>query len=949
MTSVDFPLPRLLHIIGPALIAVLITACDVSDRKTQGFQASDPVVVDYPIAYVERPLPLGDNANLEKREILDPAAFHPGARLVIKERASASAIERVITDDVFPRNPDDSPALYDVKDLAPSPDGRKLLFAMRAPETPNAEEDPTWNIWEYDLDNDILRQVISDTIYGDGTPYQPDLYAEEGHDVAPQYLPDGRIIFSSNRQERGRAILLDENKPQYHGLDDKRQEESYALHVMDADGRNRQQITFNASQDLQPAVLDDGDIVFLRRDGIGSHDRLSLYRVKPDGSDVQLYYGYHTQNTGTNDSEGVFARPLELEDGRLLVNLVPRTTARWGGDVVGIDAINYIAADQPTYANAGASGPGQISLINVPVDTEGVLPSRGGYFSSAYPLFDGTERLLVSWSQCRLIHPETGLLAPCTEALIEAGAAQQIPAYGLWMYDPRHGTQLPVKLPQQGLMYTDAVVLAPRPRPDTWRPEMPVNEDERDKWGKWAEEGVGVLHIRSIYDFGNINDGQVIAAHADPTRIPTDDDPDRNLKGREKRFLRIVKNVPIPDDPKRNVDSNFGVSTSQGMRDILGYVPIEPDGSAKFKVPADMPFMLDIVDARGKRVGDRHQNWLHLRPGEQRECTGCHTASSERPHGRQDAEADSANAGANEGSPFSPHTMTLTDAEGDAQFPKSRESMAEYYARVVGPRTPSMDIIFKDEWTIPANNITPGADINLRYVDIESAINATPENCPPLETAPPRWTPPTTCTDTGSWASRCRTTIHYEQHIQPLWEADRRSCDEAGNITEDHTCTACHNRMDRDGMVQVPAGELELTREASPPARACPKSDSPVRPYIPSYTSLMYNRNKLEIEEGALVEFCRERPTGEYLLDEVTGELIPEIDFYPETVGASMSPNSAHNSRFFSCFEGICEGSEENVSHVGYLSPTELKLIAEWLDIGGQYYNDPFVAPWTDN
>jgi hypothetical protein len=23
----------------------------------------------------------------------------------------------------------------------------------------------------------------------------------------------------------------------------------------------------------------------------------------------------------------------------------------------------------------------------------------------------------------------------------------------------------------------------------------------------------------------------------------------------------------------------------------------------------------------------------------------------------------------------------------------------------------------------------------------------------------------------------------------------------------------------------------------------------------------------------------------------------------------------------------------------------EMRLISEWLDIGGQYYNDPFVAP----
>ena len=29
-------------------------------------------------------------------------------------------------------------------------------------------------------------------------------------------------------------------------------------------------------------------------------------------------------------------------------------------------------------------------------------------------------------------------------------------------------------------------------------------------------------------------------------------------------------------------------------------------------------------------------------------------------------------------------------------------------------------------------------------------------------------------------------------------------------------------------------------------------------------------------------------------------------------------------------------------SHAGYLSPAELRLLAEWLDIGAQYFNNPF-------
>lgn len=900
-------------VLGIVLLAA--AGCDVTDNKGSGrTQSGDPIVVDFPVAYVERPLPVDEDGEAVERDILDPAAFNPGARLILKARAANSAPEQIITDAVFPPDEDGNPALYDVKDLATSPDGRKLLFSMRAPEIPNADDDdqPTWNIWEYDLDDAVLRQVIEDNIF-----------AEEGHDVTPQYLPDGRIIFSSNRQERGRAILLDEEKPQYHGLDDKRQEEAFSLHVMDPDGGDRQQITFNASQDLQPTVLDNGDIVFLRRDGAGPHDRLSLYRAKPDGSDLELYYGYHTQNTGTEDSPAVFAQPRELPDGRLLVTLTPRETQRLGGSLVAVNGVDFIAADQPTRANAGASGPGQESLVANTVDTRDGEISRGGDFSSAFPLFDGTDRLLVSWSQCRLIDPATQANAPCTDALIAHDAETADPLYGLWIYDTRDGTQLPVKIPDEGLMYTDAVVLAPRPVPSDWSPEA-VNPE-------WVEQEVGVLHIRSVYDRDGLDAAPGgLAAISDPARTPTDN--------RERRFLRIVKNVPIPDDDVRDFDNSaFGVTAAQGMRDIVGYVPLEPDGSAKFKVPADIPFMVDLVDARGKRVGQRHQNWLHLRPGEVRECTGCHTADSQLPHGRRDAEAASSNPGAVGGMPF-PNTL-LRDQFGIPQAnPIFGESMAEYYARVYGPRLPSVDVIFNDEWTNPAN-ATPGADISLRYVDINTTVNANPRDsrCAPLDLPAQIWRTPasSTCANVGEWDNKCRITINYIAHIHPLWEADRRTCDEMGNVLENHTCTSCHSRGPADA-VQVPAGQLELTGEISQD-----RND-----FLTSYAELMFQDNQQEVVENSLIDVVIEQPTGEFETDEngnlildENGQPIEIIESVTIPVTQSMSTAGARNSNgFFSRFEG-------NGSHMGYLSADELKLIAEWLDIGGQYYNDPFQAP----
>jgi hypothetical protein len=49
---------------------------------------------------------------------------------------------------------------------------------------------------------------------------------------------------------------------------------------------------------------------------------------------------------------------------------------------------------------------------------------------------------------------------------------------------------------------------------------------------------------------------------------------------------------------------------------------------------------------------------------------------------------------------------------------------------------------------------------------------------------------------------------------------------------------------------------------------------------------------------------------------------------------ASMAAGNSRGSRFFSVMN--------NPTHAGMLSTAELRLLSEWLDIGAQYYNDPF-------
>ena len=64
----------------------------------------------------------------------------------------------------------------------------------------------------------------------------------------------------------------------------------------------------------------------------------------------------------------------------------------------------------------------------------------------------------------------------------------------------------------------------------------------------------------------------------------------------------------------------------------------------------------------------------------------------------------------------------------------------------------------------------------------------------------------------------------------------------------------------------------------------------------------------------------------------------------PVQLAAPMAAGSAGGSTaFLRMFDGSYH--DPVLDHTGYLTPGELRLISEWLDIGAQFYNDPFVAP----
>jgi hypothetical protein len=212
---------------------------------------------------------------------------------------------------------------------------------------------------------------------------------------------------------------------------------------------------------------------------------------------------------------------------------------------------------------------------------------------------------------------------------------------------------------------------------------------------------------------------------------------------------------------------------------------------------------------------------------------------------------------------------------------------------------PSVDLVYDDVWTDPIVR-TPDLSFAYRYSGLTT-------------------TPPVDSNCFANWTANCRIVIHYEQHIHPLWSVTGPT--RTVNAI-DVTCSqsGCHAPLNDMNMTAVPAADLDLTDGVS-----LDEAD-----HFNSYRELLFGDNAQELVNGAPQDILV--PSGD--VDEMGNPIL-----VPVPVAASMSSAGANASnRFFSPFDA-------GGTHEGRLTLDELRLIAEWLDIGAQYYNDPFAVP----
>lgn len=801
---------------GPlAALALAVAGCG------GGESSSSAVVVegDFPIVFVKRQVSAVGNPT-------DGANFAPGGDLMFKDLSSPSSPLVNLTAEY-------TQGAGDVSDPEVSFDGERVLFSMRGPGN------PSWNVFELDLPTRTLRRIIAD-----------DAVANAGDDVDPAYLPDGRIVFSSNRQERTRQLLAAANIEPFSFRDEYERERVIVLHVMNNDGTDIRQISFNQSHDRNPTVLSTGEILFARWDHVGNRNHFALFITNPDGTNIFVQYGAFSPGNS-------FLHPREMPDDRVMSSLMPLSGTREGGALVAVDIRNFAEAGEPVPgAPAGAVAQQQLTLFPINFNM-GV--SQYGRYTTPYPLWDGTNRALVSWSPLR----------PEMEMNLATGQEEEVegpPLYGVYMFDLDTRSLRPIALPPEGWAYTDPIAVKPRPAPNTI-PDKPLD-------ATLAAQDMGVLNVKSVYDtdgLGLMGARMLVEGESIPMTSPPPDDtrssvPDlMRLKDpalttaaqRPARFLRIVEAVPTPPGLSREAIGE----TDLEMQQVVGYAEIEPDGSFRIKVPADRPLGVSVLDEHGRAI-QVHTNWMQVRPGETRTCNGCHSP-------RRGSALNSAPIAG-----FHPNA-TMSGELG--------ESMAETRTRLdPGAMELRADLAYEDIWTHAAQaGRAPDPILVISYADLPPGIPAPVDGI-----------------------------VNYPDHIQPLWDLDRGA----------DTCVGCHASDDPADPVSV---GLDLTGTLAGTGR------------LKSYEELMVGDPVLDPDTG--LPQLRVRPNGAI-------EIV-------RTAPLVQSGDSRDGSRASRLIEKLFEQPlrsgrfpEEpaTVDHRGMLNPAELRLLAEWVDLGGQYYNDPF-------
>jgi formylglycine-generating enzyme required for sulfatase activity len=389
----------------------------------------------------------------------------------------------------------------------------------------------------------------------------------------------------------------------------------HALRVWEigVDGKGLRQVTKDDGEDIchmEPCYLPNGDIVFTSTavyTGVpcvfGSSPTASLYRLDTKGGRVR-------QLTFEQDNDW---RPTVMENGRVMYQRWEYTDQSHANSRM-LFHMNPDGTDQRVLRGRGSWFPGSFFHAKAIPGTAGkVIGVAGGHHdvgrSGRLLIFD-TEAGRRDGEGVREIPGRDKEVEPIVRDGLTHGTCPQFlmphplsekyhlvvckrhpdSLWGIYLVDVFDNFTLIKEAPGAALL--EPIPLRAVKRPTAIPDRVDLARDD------------ATVHIQDIYD------GPGLAGVARGT----------------------VKAIRILDYyfSRRSMGGLYGTLGMDGPWDIkriIGTVPVEPDGSAHFNIPANTPISLQPLDEKGQAL-QVMRSWMVGMPGERVSCVGCHESEN---------------------------------------------------------------------------------------------------------------------------------------------------------------------------------------------------------------------------------------------------------------------------------------------------------------------------------
>lgn len=356
-------------------------------------------------------------------------------------------------------------------------------------------------------------------------------------------------------------------------------ETSCNLYVMGPNGENVRRLSVSKDGDYLPHALDDGTIAYTRweYEQRSWANIQSIWTIRPDGTGADAVFKQH------------FNDPWGLEDTRSIPGSRKLVAIATGHHTLPAGPLVVV------NTHVGVNNPQGIRIV-----TPGILPPEGGMSGDAVP--EGGVMGIGGFYMTPWALSEKHFLASYAycDGRTHGPASEVDPTgYALYLLDV-YGTK--------ELIYRDPAISCFTPIPLRPRPRPPILPDMTDPAKPYA--------VCALSNATRGCDGVAPGA---------------------ARYLRISQGIPWPycntyggqryePDVKR-------VMVNWNPVRILGTVPIEPDGSAHFRVPVDEPVYFQLLDENHMELR-RMRSFISFQPGESRACSGCHESQAVAPPAR---------------------------------------------------------------------------------------------------------------------------------------------------------------------------------------------------------------------------------------------------------------------------------------------------------------------------